>query len=128
MEKQPLTNIGFANVQAVLYQLPDDALKAEAQSIYLHFKTWMNDHFLLCASQLQFLENLDPVMLDTLSKQTGFAVANRLAVTLAKADGIAHDDKPGKIIGSKNNFNAEAGTGANFQATGDLRIEIRYQS
>lgn len=128
MKKQPFTNIGFANLQSELYKGPDEQLFLEAEAIKLDFKKWMYNQFELEPSQLKFLSELVPSMIVHLSEQTSFAVANRLPVTLNKSEEGKEGDKPGKIINSKSNFSASAGTSIPFLAEGDLTIEILYQS
>lgn len=124
MEKQPFTNVGFTNLQAVLYALPNEQLFIVADSIDLNFKQWMNDHFELEVTQVQFLASLDNRSIQFLGSQTSIAVANRLPITLQKTGN--DDDKTGKIIRPKSNFTATDSVNGTYQVMGDLTIEIVY--
>lgn len=126
MQKQPFTNVGFINQQTVLYALPNEQLFLVADDIALNFKQWMNEHFELDSTQVQFLANLDNRAIHFLATQTNIAVANRLQITLEKPED--DDDKTGKIIKPKSNFIAIDSVNGTYQVTGDLRIEIYYQS
>ena len=128
MEKQPFSNAGFARLQASLYAKDNVSLAVEATAITADFAKWMGNHFDMANSQLQFLAKLKPQALDLLASQTSIAVANRLAVTLAKDEEEEEEDKTGKIIRSRSSYESTAGADGNLQVTGDLRIEICYQS
>lgn len=126
MQKQPFTQAGFMALQTELYQLNDTLLQLEADEIAFNFKGWMNHHFELSSSQSEFMNQLNPKAVSFLSRQTSFAVANRLAITLAKKDEGDDDDKSGKVIKPKSTFTVTADASGNMVAEGELLIQIYY--
>ena len=85
----------------------------------------MADHFELVESQINFLQNLDERAVSFIAFETSFAVANRLAISLNKADPPT-DEEIDKIIWPKSSLSAKAGTNFEFDAIGMLEINIAY--
>jgi hypothetical protein len=127
MQKFPFTNEGFQELQNALYALPDAALEIEATAIQSDFNNWMNKHFELAPSQVNFLQHLDERAVSFLAFQTSFAVGNCLPIFLHKADPPADDDEIDKIVWPKSTLSAKAGTNFGFEASGVLEIHIDYQ-
>ena len=126
MKKFPFTNEGFQAQQTVLYVLPDAQLKLEATQIKKDFKNWMANHFELAQTQLNFLQELDKRALSLIAFETSFAVANRLAISLNKADPPADGDID-KIIWPKSTLSAKADKNFGYEASGTLEINIAYR-
>lgn len=125
MQKQPFTQAGFTALQSQLYQLNDTLLQLEAKAIALNFEHWFFNHFDVSLNQLSFLNEISPEALSFIAKQTSFAVANRLPITLAKEE-EEEDDKIGKVIKPKSTFTVTADASGNMVAEGDLLIQIYY--
>lgn len=126
MQKQPFTQAGFVALQAQLYQLNDTLLQLEADAIALNFEHWFFNHFEVSLNQLSFLNEISPKALSFIAKQTSFAVANRLPVSLAKD--AEEDDKTGKVIKPKSSFTVTAGSDGNMVVEGELLIQIYYHN
>lgn len=126
MQKQPFTQAGFEALQTELYALDDVKLQLEADAIILNFRGWLYKHFELDQDQLDFLDQIDQRAVRFLESQTSFAVANRLAIALEKPM-TSRDDKTGKVIKTKSNFEAEAGIDEPMDAEGNLLIQISYE-
>ena len=126
MQKQPFTQAGFVALQAQLYQLNDTLLQLEADAIALNFEHWFFNHFEVSLNQLSFLNEISPKALSFVAKQTSFAVANRLPVSLAKD--AEEDDKTGKVIKPKSSFTVTAGSDGNMVVEGELLFQIYYHN
>lgn len=126
MNKFPFTNAGFVDLQQVLYAYPDAELQTEAQLIHSNFIVWVDNHFILSAEQLHFLNCLDNREINLLAYLTSFAVENRRPVVLHAEEPPPDDDKQGKIIKPKSTLSAGNGPNVPFEATGTLEIHISY--
>lgn len=127
MQKFPFTNEGFQQLQNALYALTDAALEIEATAIQSDFNNWMNHHFELASSQVDFLQHLDERAVSFIAFKTSFAVGNRLPISLEKADPPADEEEVDKIVWPKSTLSAKAGTNSGFEASGVLTIHIDYQ-
>lgn len=121
--KYPFTNEGFAELQAQLYQLDDQALTTEANLIRADFSGWLISNFELDSNQQLFLRQIAPSALALYGAETAFAVENRLMVTLDKDE--KDKDEQGKIIWSTSSLSARAGINS-FEPSGTLTFHIRY--
>lgn len=126
MNKYPFSNEGFVDLQTALYAYPNAALEVQAQLILSNFITWMDNHFILTAVQLRFLDLLDPREIQLLSFLTSFAVENRRPIVLHAEEPPPEDDKQGKIIKPKSTLSAGNGPNVPFEASGILEIHISY--
>jgi len=126
MHKQPFTQAGFLALQAQLYQLNDTLLQLEADAIALNFEHWFFNHLDVSLNQLSFLNEISPKALSFIAKQTSFAVANRLPVSLLKDE--EEGDKTGKVIKPKSSFTVTAGSDGQMVVEGELLLQIYYVS
>ena len=126
MHKQPFTQAGFLALQAQLYQLNDTLLQLEADAIALNFEHWFFNHLDVSLNQLSFLNEISPKALSFIAKQTSFAVANRLPVSLLKDE--EEGDKTGKVIKTKSSFTVTAGSDGQMVVEGELLLQIYYVS
>ena len=126
MHKQPFTQAGFRALQAQLYQLNDTLLQLEADAIVLNFEHWFFNHLDVSLNQLSFLNEINPKALSFIAKQTSFAIANRLPVSLSKDE--EEDDKTGKVIKPKSSFTVTAGSDGQMVVEGELLLQIYYVS
>lgn len=124
MHKQPFTQAGFLALQAQLYQLNDTLLQLEADAIALNFEHWFFNHLDVSLNQLSFLNEISQKALSFIAKQTSFAVANRLPVSLLKDE--EEGDKTGKVIKTKSSFTVTAGSDGQMVVEGELLLQIYY--
>ena len=126
MKKFPFDELGFLALQQELYQLSEEALRVESQTIKYSFTTWLPSRFELSIRQLSFLNNMDERDLVFIAEQTSFAVENRLPISLTKEEPPADGDDQGKIIYTKSNLTSSNGKTLGFVPGGDLHFKITY--
>ncbi|RZK51249.1 MAG: hypothetical protein EOO91_21100 [Pedobacter sp.] len=126
MKKFTFNNEGFQALQSELHQLSDEDLAKEALQIEANFTQWVGTNFYLDESQLSYLGAIDPRAQRLLAFNTGFAIANRLPISLNKMEN-ATEEEQGKIIWPKSSLTATSGGRDGFTASGELEINIRYE-
>lgn len=110
-------------MQAELYALPDDQLRAIAETIRTHFSGWVLDTFELDSGQQQFFGGLSPLFIQSSADSTSLAVGNRLPITLVKPEASLRTEK---LIRKKNNLTDESNGSGDYEASGGLEYEIVY--
>ena len=126
--KQPFTPEGAANMLAALYNLSDPALKIEALAFTHDLKMWLSVHFELNSHQELYLQQLNESATEFYAQLGGFALINRLPITLDVAP-LPTDppkDDQGKIVYTLSSLNATANGEGGSVATGELTYCIRY--
>ncbi|RYF19636.1 MAG: hypothetical protein EOO42_14005 [Flavobacteriales bacterium] len=127
MEKFPFSNAGFQALQQQLYLLNDADLQATANTVFNHFNNWMFENFELSASQVGFIESLNPKMTTLLASQTAMAMVNRLPINLIKPDSQMNTLLRGsKLIRPEAKVAASSEGEEGFEMEGNLNIEITY--
>lgn len=130
MQKQPFDETGLQNLLQKLYALPDQELSEQAYALRNQPKLWINGHFNLDTDQLQFLQDMPPAAAGFLGLQGGFAIENRLPVTLNRIhSGKRSDDgepKQDKLFKTVSNLSTESDNNGQIIPGGELNIEVTY--
>jgi hypothetical protein len=102
MMKLEFNNEGFFALQHQLYQLNDEHLKDETDIIRHNFTVWLSHHFDINQRQLAFMEALDQDQLKVIAMDTGFAIENRMPISLNPSDcypnGFAIIQQPNMMV------------------------------
>lgn len=130
MEKQNFDETGLQNLLTELYALPDNQLNEEAYALRNQPKLWIYAHFELDNDQLAFLQDMPSPAADFLGQQGGFAIENRLPVTISKIHAAKRtsgdDPKQDKIFKPTSNLSFETDGNGTATAGGTLVLEITY--
>lgn len=130
MEKQSFDETGLQNLLLALYALPDNDLTEEAYALRNQPKLWINGHFDLNPEQLAFLQQLPTAVVNFLAQEGGFAIENRLAITLHKSyvpkQTIVGGKEDDKWFKPTSNLAIETDTEGNTTASGSLTIVVTY--
>lgn len=130
MEKQPFDETGLQQLLTELYALPDFELSEQAFAFRNHTKLWINGKFDLDAQQLAFLAEMSPAAINFLAQQGGFAIENRLPVTLVKthqpADPGQDPPKQDKWFTTSSSLNTAMDGNGNTLPGGTLQLEVVY--
>ncbi|MBT2561320.1 hypothetical protein J7E50_10800 [Pedobacter sp. ISL-68] len=123
MSKQPFTDEGVRIKKQELYQLPDDALRAETESLRVDFRTWMHWHFDLDEKQRIFLESMEYPFIQVLAEDLSDCIGFRLPLSFLW---------PLHTIGSKfvqpiSTLVRHIDPIKGYTVTGELTIEIGYR-
>lgn len=127
--KQAFTPEGAATVLANLYNLSDHALKIEALVFTHDLKMWLREHFALNTHQELYLEQLNESATDFYAQLGGFALSNRLPITLDVAPLATEPppkDEQGKIVYTLTSLGTAANGEGKSVAAGELTYCIRY--
>lgn len=131
MAKVPFTSAGAATKIQELYALSDAALLTQANLIRSAFRAWINDNFILDASQQAYLAGLDSLFVAYISQQLGMGVQHRLPVTLTAppaATAPAPELRASKLISCHLDlFRVRYDPLAGTTATGSVSFEVAYQ-
>lgn len=119
MAKFPFTPQGVQDMQAELYALPDDQLRAIAETIRTHFSGWVLDTFELDSGQQQFFGGLSPLFIRSSADSTSLAVANRLPIILVKPEVSLRTEK---LIRKKNNLTDGSNGSGDYEASGGAGV------
>lgn len=122
MAKQSFDPNGVSAKQAELYQLSNADLLTQANLIRSNLVSWVNNNFTLDNSQQAFLNSADARWIQYTAQVTGFAVENRLGISLAKKG--TGSGKLIKTIGTGLECDFSNTTG--FAAKGTLVFEVDY--
>lgn len=125
MAKEPLTPSGVQQKTTDLYALSDPLLVTAADMIRADFKLWIKDNFLLNAAQETYLNNIDQKFIQLASCQTGFAVENRLPVSLSVVGNIS-EDIASKLIKTNSSLSCQYTPSSGTTASGSLSFEFIY--
>ncbi|MEC3880217.1 hypothetical protein [Parapedobacter sp. 10938] len=132
MSMQPFTPVGVANKMADLYALSDPALLIEADAIRADFRDWVSTNFILDATQQTRLADLNDKWVQIAACQLGFAVENRLPVTLEVDPPPVENTTSGtfkimasKLIGFESKIESTDDAGG-MNATGWVRFYTVY--
>ncbi|RDC54135.1 hypothetical protein DU508_23160 [Pedobacter chinensis] len=129
MNKFPFNEAGFQKLLKELYQLPDEALERQAYALAQDFRSWVNDHFLLSPSQLDFLQKIDDRFIDRAATLTPGFLIKRSPITLIKPEsaGAAGDkDGKGKLVDLKKQSDASYSDEGGFDDEESLTYTISY--
>lgn len=126
MEKIPFTPQGFATLQAELYALPDPALQAEADAVFNDYVSWVQDHVILNADQVTYLEGLAAVFIAQLASRASIAFINRLPLILVLPPNYSATDV-GKWFLDGSTIVALNSPGQAVTATGELIYEMQFE-
>ncbi|WP_293298628.1 hypothetical protein [Pedobacter sp. UBA4863] len=126
MEKLPLSTAGVNTLLAELYNLTDAELFLEAASVTADFRSWVNRHFLLEASQLNFLAQLDDRLVSHTGEQCRIFITQRWPITFAK-ESTPDDEKPrGKVFELSQSSKSSDGNPQGYQYDNTLHLSISY--
>lgn len=116
MNTFPFTNVGAQQLIEELYDLPQPQLQIEADAAGDDFPAWLQSHFDLSPSQVQYLEQIDQAWIDNAAAETKHALENRLPVELNKQENTSGEDEEedrGKLLDldkdKKSSFSQENG-------------------
>lgn len=131
IKKQPFNEAGLSAVLEMLYNLNNDALLAEVSKLENNFSDWINTQFELTPQQATFFGQLNAQIMNFVTHQTAFAVANRLPISLIKlnekATGEANTDGD-KLFTPKSSLYATGNASGGIEAGGELVVEVIYPS
>lgn len=130
MEKQPFDETGLQNLLLELYALPDFELSEQAYAFRNHTKLWINGHFQLDSQQLDFLNDMSGLSINFLAQQGGFALENRLPISLTKTHQASSANetppKQDKWFTTNSSLTASADITGQTVAGGTLQLEVIY--
>lgn len=130
MEKQPFDETGLQQLLTELYALPDFELSEQAFAFRNHTKLWINGKFDLDPQQLAFLQEMSPAAINFLAQQGGFAIENRLPVTLVKTHQSAEPSqdppKQDKWFTTSSSLNTAIDGNGHTVPGGTLQLEVVY--
>ena len=121
MTSTPLTPSGVNEVITALYELPNEALLAEADEVGADFRAWLFGKFDLSAKQEVFIAHgLDTAFISFVEARLPFVFINRLPVSYTVMGGEPDEEDEeewGKIIEaldatSQSSAHSPMGTGA----------------
>lgn len=122
MTPQSFTPSGVTALQSELNALSASDLETQVSSILSDFKSWLNTNFTLTTDQQTYLSNMDSQFITYASRQTAFAVWNKLTISLS----VSGDPTTFKLIHISDDIvctNSPDG----FSATGNLYYEVVYE-
>lgn len=121
MAQQPFTPTGVQAKQTELYALSNNDLLTQANLIRSDLRTWVKNNFILDQTQQAFLSSIDNRWIQETAAETGFAVENRLPVTLTtKGSGS------GKLIHKGGSLGCDYSATGGFVASGSLAFTVTY--
>jgi len=129
MKKFFFNEEGLLELQQTLYALDDVQLRAEVSAMEADFSNWILLHFNLNEGQQTFFKKMDTAILNFLASQSSFAVANRLPVSLDRAQGnvaLTGGEEGDKLFEPKSKLQASTDQEGNFQAGGSLVLSVSY--
>ncbi|MFN0256766.1 hypothetical protein [Pedobacter ureilyticus] len=130
MEKQTFDETGLQNLLNELYALPNQELSEQAFALRNQPKLWIYGHFELDSDQTSFLQHMPNSAADFLGQQGGFAIENRLPVTINKIHSpkrsSGEEPKQDKIFKPTSNLSVETDSNGISTAGGTLILEITY--
>ncbi len=129
MEKQNFDETGLQNLLDELYALPNHELAEHAYALRNQPKLWINGHFNLDTDQLDFLQEMPNPAADFLGLQGGFAIENRLPITLTKThlpQSQSGEPKQDKLFKPTSNLSFQTDSNGTATAGGTLVLEITY--
>ncbi|MNU20682.1 hypothetical protein D3C71_89310 [compost metagenome] len=98
MNKVPFSPVGFKELEAGLYALPEAELLAEANAVGDDYISWAITHVDLSPAQHNFLYTFDPNFVRHLGSKARIVIANRLPMELILPDNYKEKDR---VRGSK---------------------------
>jgi len=130
MEKQPFDETGLQQLLTELYALSDNELSEQAYAFRNQPKLWINGHFDLDAQQVDFLTDMSAPSTNFLAQQGGFAIENRLPVTLTKTHQPAQPNqdppKQDKWFTTISSLTAATDSNGHTWPGGTLQLEVIY--
>jgi len=129
MKKFSFDEPGVQMLISELYQLPDEQLKAEADALKTDYRRWMDNHFILAATQLAFLARIDDRFINQAALQTSTFLIARLPIRLVKATGAdtAGKTSEGKIVDLDKKSSSRYSDEGGFEEGETLVYTISYQ-
>ena len=130
MEKVDFSPTGFKDLESQLYELDDTALLAEANAVLANYITWVDEHVILSAAQISYLESLDSFFIASLASKAAITFVNRLPLNLVLPVNyeLANEEEGrGKWFLDKSTVAASAAPGEQVVATGELIYEFEYE-
>lgn len=124
MSQQPFTSEGAALLISELYSLPQQQLQLQADAAKANLRSWLQNHFVLDANQVSYINAIDNAWIDYTGNQLWLALSNRLPVELIKPDAIDPNDFSAKIILSDSEIDVTYNSLTGIQVTGTLTIHI----
>ena len=122
---------GVRDWQDHLYAQSDDAIRQEAEYVFLHFEDWLIQRFSLDESQQAYLRQLDPAHLRFAADGVYFAIQHRLPIILEKPEEPvsvrgAKLEEIIKQFGSTDGEQDAKGRSQGASFTGQLIVRISY--
>ncbi|OJV55359.1 MAG: hypothetical protein BGO31_20740 [Bacteroidetes bacterium 43-16] len=130
MTKVEFSPAGFKDLEAQLHALDDNALNAEATAVMSDYIDWADNHIILSAAQLSYLQGLDRFFVASLASKAAIAFVNRLPLNLVLPVDYEQDDENegrGKWFLDSSTIAASNTPGASVQATGELIYEFELE-
>jgi hypothetical protein len=122
MTPQPFTPTGFRELQDELNALSASDLQAQANLIKSDLVSWVNENFTLDTAQQTYLSSIDSRFIELAAALTGFAVENKLSISLVSSD----TPTTFKLIHLTNTIEANYSPDG-FTASGTLTYTVNYQ-
>lgn len=129
MEKVEFSQAGFKDLESQLYELNDSALQMEANAVLSDYIGWVDDHVVLDATQITYLQSLDNIFIASLAANAATAFINRLPLNLVLPPNYnqADEEKRGKWFLDASTIVASATPGEPVSANGELIYEFQYE-
>ncbi|MNJ95306.1 hypothetical protein D3C87_130160 [compost metagenome] len=121
MEKVTFTPNGFKQLETQLYALSDTDLSDQANSVLADYITWVDDHIILNALQINYLNGLDALFVASLASNAAIALVNRLPLNLVLPDDYDEESEGrGKWFLDSSTIEVSNTPGEPVTATGEL--------
>lgn len=124
MEKVPFSPQGFKQLETQLYALDDNALQTEADAVLADYIDWADNHIILTAAQISYLQGLDSLFIASLAANAAIAFINRLPLNLVYPDDGGTVQKGGKWFLDRSTIVPSNSPGNPLEATGELIYEF----
>lgn len=126
--KKQFTPAGLQELLSSLYLLPDTELQLEAATLGADLRTWLIDNFILSADQVAYLLAVDNRQIANAAADGRHFIANRLNITLVKADKPANyaRESEGKFFTLKKEKSSVYTPIAGYSEEENLTITIAY--
>lgn len=126
MIKFPFSEAGVHDLFSTLYYLPNELLAIEVIAVEHDFKQWVEAHFLLEQTQLQYLHNLPDSFMEDAARLTATAMSNRLQIILNKPAQSDITIRKGKLINTQNTLDTSFSETDGKITTGEVIFSISY--
>jgi len=122
MTPQSFTPSGVTALQTELNALSASDLQTQVSAILSNFSSWLSTNFTLTTDQQTYLSGMDSQFLNYASKQTAFAVWNKLTISLS----VSGEPTTFKLIHMGDDI-VTTNSPDGFSTSGNLYFEVVYE-